>query len=257
LDSPVTPEDVVAEGVRLVELGRADGLPMRLLGGAAVRYHVGSMPPALARNIEDIDLITTRAAGRPVGNLLRKVGYQPSQQFNAVHGARRLLFMNSAGDRHLDVFVGSFQMCHALPIAERLEVEPVTVPLAELLMTKLQIVKLNQKDIQDMFALLLAHEVGTQDAETIHAGRIAQVAASDWGIFHTFELNLARLADAFAVAALSPPQQDLVARRLEALVERLRQEPKSMAWKIRARVGARMRWYEDPDEVALGARPEA
>jgi hypothetical protein len=250
-------DDVVEEGVRLVEQARREGLVLRLLGGAAVRFHVAeAMPPGLGRSIDDIDLATRATAGRRTGQLLASLGYSPSQHFNAIHGAKRLLFVDTARDRHVDVFVGTFEMCHPLPITERLELEPVTLPLAELLMTKLQIVKINRKDLDDVFALILAHEVGIQDIETINADRIAQVAARDWGLYHTFELNLTRLATDLQGAPLSPPEREVIGERIRVLGDSLRRQPKSVAWRLRSQVGEKIRWYEEPDEVAPRGRPD-
>jgi hypothetical protein len=140
-------------------------------------------------------------------------------------------------------------MCHKVPVGERLVLEPETLPLAELLLTKLQIVELNDKDVRDVLALLLGHEVGEEDGELVNAGRVAALCASDWGLWRTITANLEAL-DADAVSyALSLEEQAVVSRRIRALLERIEAEPKSRAWRLRARIGERVRWYELPEEV--------
>ena len=215
-----------------------------------MRVHVGdAMRPSLTRQIQDMDFVTPRDQGRPIQSLLSREGYAPSPEFNRLHGARRLLFVDDPRHRHIDVFVGSFEMCHVLPLSERLDLEPITVPLAELLMTKLQIVKLNRKDMLDVYALLLAHGMGDHDRDTINALRIALVAGADWGLFHTIDLNLTRLREGSSQFDLSTTDQATIAARLDALAAALERQPKSLRWTFRARVGERLPWYDEPEEV--------
>jgi hypothetical protein len=250
VSSSAVRDDIVDEAIRLVEAARQEKLVLRALGGVAVQVHVGeAMRPSLARDIQDMDFATPRDQGRSIQSLLSREGYVPNIEFNRLHGAQRLIFVDDPHGRHIDVFVGTFAMCHVIPLSERLALEPTTVPLAELFMTKLQIVKLNRKDMVDAYALLLAHYMGDNDAETINANRIAQVAAADWGLFHTIDLNLGRLRERSSEFDLSPTDQATIAARLEALGVALERHPKSMRWSLRARVGERMPWYEEPEEV--------
>jgi hypothetical protein len=177
------------------------------------------------------------------------MGYEPSKNFNNMNAGRRALFHDTENRRQIDVFVGSFQMCHKIPITERIELEPVTVPLAELLLTKFQIVELNEKDQRDIFALLHEHEVGEGDAEMINAAYIARLCAVDWGLWRTTKLNVERSRQALAQYGFSSEDRGLLQRRLEALWERMEAEPKSSKWRLRDRVGDRKKWYEEPDEV--------
>jgi hypothetical protein len=245
--------DIVEEAMRLVAGAERDGVPLRLLGGMAIRLRVGArLHPSLAREIRDIDFAAPKGSSRRASAFLAAHGYEPDRTFNATHGARRLLFYDRPHERQVDVFVDVFEMCHVLPLSERLEVDPVTLPLAELLMTKLQIVKLNRKDLLDAYALLLASDVGNADAETINATRIADLAARDWGLQHTFELTLDRLRAEIGEVGLDEGEQARVRGRLDAIAQALTAAPKTSRWRMRARVGERVRWYGDPDEVDEG-----
>lgn len=242
--------DTVDEARRLLVAAERQQLPLRAIGGAAVAIRAASrLHPAFRREIGDIDLVTTKSAGGEVSEFLAVNGYEPDRGFNALHGARRLLFHELVHGRKVDVFVGSFELCHALPVGERLMLEPMTVPLAELLMTKLQIVELNAKDRGDIYALLLAHDVGDHDGETISAPRIATLCAGNWGLYRTFQLNMVRLHEGLKEIALTEEQRNQIADRLDRLVTAMEQVPKSLKWRIRARVGDRVRWYEAPEEV--------
>jgi len=250
--SPILP-DVVDEARRLLAAAEEEGLRLRLIGGVAVRLHVqGELHPSFAREIRDIDVVTGKGEGRRAGAFIEAQGYVPNRTFNAMHGARRMLFYDEANGRQLDVFVNTFEMCHVLPVGEHLDRDPMTVPLADLLLTKLQIVTLNAKDRSDAYALLLEHELGSGDVESIDAARIADLCARDWGLYRTLQLNLERLGSALAESGLSDDEQGLIAARLAGLTAAIEAAPKSVKWKARARVGDRVRWYEEPDEVAQG-----
>jgi hypothetical protein len=250
--APILP-DVVEEARRLVEAADEAGLRVRLIGGAAVRLHGGSdLHPAFMREVRDIDLVTGKGDGRRAEAFLEAQGYVANRTFNAMHGARRLLFYDERNARQVDVFINTFEMCHVLPVGEHLDRDPLTLPLADLLMTKLQIVTLNAKDRSDAYAIVLGHELGAGDAERIDAGRIAELCARDWGLYRTSQLNFERLLAALPESGIDDASQALVAERIAGIVTAVESTPKSVKWKARARVGDRVRWYEEPDEVAQG-----
>jgi hypothetical protein len=241
---------VTTEALRIGELAVARGLPLRVIGGVAVALHTdGDVHPALQRTYRDIDLVTRRKGDREALKLLIEAGYESNERFNSMVGVHnRLVLYDTVNGRQLDVFVGEFKMCHAIPL-ERLDVDSPTVPLAELLLTKLQIVRLNEKDVKDIVAILLEHPVDSGDDETINAGRIAQLLASDWGLWRTSRGSIEFVRGGLDRLALSQSERDLVGERLDALWARVEGESKSLKWRTRARVGDRTRWYEEPDEV--------
>jgi hypothetical protein len=247
-------EDVADETVRLLVAARQAGVPVRVLGGMAIVLHVGELlHPAFRREIRDIDLATPKRAAREVSEFLITQGYAANKTFNAMHGDRRLLFYDEPNGRQIDVFVGTFEMCHQLPLEQRLEVEPLTLPLADLVLTKLQIVKLNKKDAYDLYSLLLTHEVADHDREAINARWIGELCGRDWGLYRTVQINLERLRAELDVPELGSPELETITQRVRQLEQAIERAPKSAKWKLRARVGDRLRWYEDPEEVEKGA----
>ena len=243
--------DVVSEGQRLLARAAEGNVPLRLLGGVAIRLRAPSeLLPAFRRTYADLDFVTAKKGAGRAAELFRNEGYEPHVAFNALHGRERLLFFDVDHDRQVDIFVGAFAMSHKIPLDARLEVDPVSIPLAELLLTKLQIAQLNEKDIRDALALLEGHPVGDTDGETVNAGRIAALCAADWGLWRTITGNLD------TCCALAPgydvPNRAEVETRLQDLLRRIEAEPKTRSWKLRAKIGDRKRWYELPDEVAGG-----
>ena len=231
----------------------AEGVTARLIGGTAIRLHLeGDLHPVFVREIQDIDLVTRKRDSRRLAVLLEQHGYTANRPFNATNGARRLLFYDEPNGRQLDVFIETFEMCHVLPVGEHLERDPLTLPLADLLLTKLQIVSLNAKDRLDAYALLLGHEVGDGGSEQIAASRIAELAARDWGLHRTLQLNFERLRTELPASGLDADAQAIIDRRIRAIEDAKRAQQKSVKWRARARVGDRVRWYEEPDEVEQG-----
>jgi hypothetical protein len=139
-------------------------------------------------------------------------------------------------------------MCHEIPLEQRLTVNAGTVPLAELLLTKLQIIELNEKDVRDTVALFHEHEV-TGDDSGVNAARVAELCGADWGLWRTITANLENVRAHLDRYALAPDESARVNARLEAVEERIEAAPKSRAWRLRARVGERVKWYETPEEV--------
>jgi hypothetical protein len=245
--------DIVDEADRLLTVAEERGVALRLLGGVAVRLRASDgLAPPFRRSYRDLDFVTSRRTASTCARLLAELGYEPHVAFNALQGKERLLFFDVENERQVDVFVGVFRMSHSIPLEERLELEPVTVPLAELLLTKLQIAELNQKDVGDSLALLHGHPVEEVDGDSLNAARVAAVVADDWGLWRTFTGNLAVSREQLPGYDLPAEEQERVVARIDALTERIDAEPKSRAWKLRARIGERKRWYETPEEVAGG-----
>jgi hypothetical protein len=164
-----------------------------------------------------------------------------------------MLFRDVANERDLDVLIGEFAMCHELPVLDEAVPERLTIPLADLLLTKLQIVELNQKDLWDVYNLLHAHVVvdggGAGGLDAIDGGRIAALCARDWGLWRTVTQSLATLREPEHEAALPDDVRDTVRGRVAELESAIDGAKKSRRWSMRSRIGERVRWYEEPEEA--------
>ena len=248
-----TRADVVEEALRTAEEAERNGATLRLLGGVAIRLRAeNGLHPAFEREYADLDWIVPKGKSSQAQKFFGSIGYAPHVRFNAIHGRDRLLFFDEQNDRQVDVLVGTFRMSHQIPFGDRLALEPVTVPLAELLLTKLQIVQLNEKDIRDALALLHDHPVEESDGEAINGAQLARLCASDWGLWRTFTANLSALGDHLDRYDLPEENKGRIAGRVRKLQERIEEEPKSLGWRMRAKIGDRKRWYELPEEVEGG-----
>jgi hypothetical protein len=253
-DGPLA--DPIAEARRLIGLAQERGLLLRALGGVAVCLQAPGSQPRLTRPVKDIDLAAVKGSHKSAIKVVLEAGYVADEMFNALRGSRRLLFGDPNNGRHLDVFVGEFSMCHDLPLTARLDREQLIVPREELLLSKLQIVKLTENDQSDVYNLLFHNEVrveGTANgAPAIDGSFIAGLCAGDWGLWRTCSLNLERSLGNLDKSSLEPEERSVVAARLTSLRDRINAEPKPMKWRMRDRVGDRVRWYNEPEEEAAG-----
>jgi hypothetical protein len=249
----------------LVARGAEEGVQLRVLGGVAIALRASPQTPrALLRASNDLDLAVAEGAGRRASEVLLSAGLVAlSERFNALHGHRRLVFVDAEDpSAKVDVFVGDLEMCHTVPLRHRLERDPLTLTPTDLLLSKGQIVRLTAKDRLDLYCLLWNHEVAaaqTDDSEraagdVIDVGYVAQLCAHDWGWWRTLTANLEVCAQALPELALPDAESAPIAARLAALGDAVQAAPKSLRWRARSRVGDRVRWYEEPEEIQ-GPRP--
>jgi len=245
-----TLEDVKDESLRLIEAAQKENIFLRLIGGLAVWLQSPSSTQGiLARAYKDADFVTDKAGSILLPDFFERMDYSPNKTFNTLSGDTRQLYYDLERDRQIDIFISEFSMCHTIPFEGRLHADPITIPLAELFLTKTQIVEINRKDILDLLALVLDHPVGPSDDETLNSERIAELCARDWGLYTTTMMAMERLVEDSREVGLEKESRQIIRNRLQALQDAMETAPKTRRWKIRAKIGKRMRWYELPEEV--------
>lgn len=233
---------IIQSAIELVDAGTQRGVRMRLLGGIGVAIHCPrSQHPD--RTYRDIDLAIPAKSQSALTEVLESRGYAADREFNLLNGDSRLLFRNS--HLQIDVFVGEFSMCHRLPLT--FDAHPYTVAVAELLLTKLQIIELNAKDAHDGCALLNELQLGTHPDHAATRQQLGRICGHDWGMWRTLTLNLGRCVT--YAQSQDTALATSVTQQVTALTTFLDQTPKTMGFKMRAAVGDRVRWYETPEEV--------
>jgi hypothetical protein len=241
------------EARRLVDLAEKRDFALRVMGGAAIAIHSAAGPEvftANGRRLQDLDFVSDASGRRRLSELMTSAGYEPDEVFNSYSGHdRHLYYTGREGERwQVDVFFERMKMCHTVAYKNRLVEDHPTVPLAELLLQKLQIVQLNAKDVFDIVLLLADHPLGDHDAETINLRVITRLLASDWGYYKTatdaLQLTLRRLE-----TEPGYPASAVVRDRIAQLLESIESVAKTRKWHMRARIGTRVRWYEEVEEV--------
>ena len=257
--------DPLAEALRVVGVATDHGLLVRLMGGMAIRAHAPDWTARTRRTEVDLDFVTVNRDRGAFYQLLERQGYTPDRQHNALFGRKQGYFVDVARRRPVDVLVDTLEMCHRLDFASRLGVSLPTLPLADLLLTKLQVVKINRKDVLDALVLLAEHPLGDDDGGpdsthgrgTVNVRRIVEITANDWGWWRTVTGNLDKLLQ-YLESDYQPDDLDVgenravrfdPATQVRSLREAIDAAPKSTRWRLRARVGDRVPWYAEPEEV--------
>ena len=250
-------EDFYTERTRILEaldLPENRHIVMRLIGALAFRTRCpqyGYLQDALGRIFTDIDFATYSRHIKDAIHLLTDLGYREDQMVTRLFGEGRMLFHDPVFGRHIDIFIDRLDFSHVLPLIGRLEADSLTLPLAELLVEKMQIYQLNEKDVIDTIMLLREHPVGETDNETINAGIISRLAANDWGLWRTLTDNLLHVVELQELyPQLTDEDRQVVKGRINDLLEKIEAQPKTMRWKVRAAIGERVKWYRDVEELA-------
>lgn len=243
----------IEEAVRVCESAADAGITVRLVGGLAIQYLTPEFPPR-GGDSQDLDLATLSGERRPLTQFLAGRGYLADKTFNALYGHKQLYFQSAESGRSLDVLVDRLHMCHTVEFAGRLKRMPLTLDLTDLLLSKLQIVELNEKDAQDVLYLCSAYPVSDGDEPgTIGLDWIRPIVGNDWGWWRTATMNVDRitaLASGDGQGLVPVGGQHNAIEQLGVLRTAMETAPKSLRWKARARVGERVRWYEMPEETA-------
>jgi hypothetical protein len=244
------------EGKGIVDRANENHVTLRLMGATAIVLHCPQfvhMYATFQRELTDLDFMGYSKELREVEQVLQKLGYSAKKLDYEVAisaYAERSIFHNNLTKRHVDIFFDKLSMCHTIDFRDRLKVDYPTVSPSDLLLEKLQIVKINEKDIKDVIILLREHEVGTMEADTVNYNYVSKLLSEDWGFYFTVTENLRKIVEfAPQIEALSVEDVADVKQKVGKLLQEIERRPKSMKWRVRARIGPAKKWYNEVEEV--------
>src|ERR687898_3654552 len=173
--SPATSGDAFEASVQIVREANARGIPLKLIGGQAVRL-LCPLFPHRARDDQDMDFACISTKKKDVIDFFAEEGFLGDQRFNTLHGDRQMYFTTADGKTSVDVVMDRLNMCHVLDFSDRIDRLPDTLDVTDLLLTKLQIVELNEKDVHDILHLLSGYPVRAGDEpKTLGLDRLGKV----------------------------------------------------------------------------------
>jgi hypothetical protein len=242
---------LMSEARRLIDTAGDRGIVLRLLGGLAIQLLTPELPPR-TRDGQDLDFASVRSSRKALIELLGEEGYVGDRNFNALYGDKQLYFTHGESGLAIDVMIDRLHMCHTVEFADRATVMPYTLSPTDLLLSKLQIVELNAKDLDDCLRLLITFALSDADDQNAIDLRVVRaLVGDDWGWFKTISVNLERIRTALVDGSVAVPEGGRLdpAAAVQTLSVALEQAPKSRRWKLRDRVGERKRWYQIPEET--------
>jgi len=255
----MTSQDLIVRCKTILTEANKQNVLLRVIGGVAIYLHspVATSKPELSRNYGDLDFVTASPDDKKLRNFFEGIGYLPNARFNALYGKNRMLFFWPDSEIHIDIFINRFRMCHTIDFPRsRLLIDSQTIPLAELLLSKLQIVQINPKDIKDIVALLLEHELGTADREMINLEQITKIVRNDWGFYTTITLNLQKIKKHLIDLKLTNTDKITIENKVDTILNHIQRTPKTLKWKIRNIFGTSIQWYEEPEDAVREAITE-
>jgi hypothetical protein len=252
-------KDFVEEALRVVELAKDAGITLRIMGACAVKIHCARyvyLFEGLSRELTDLDFCSYSKFKPKMRKFFEELGYKPREymfRYWERAGLPREIYDDEKNQRVVDVFYDELSMCHKISFKGRLELDYPTITLSDLLLEKMQIVKLNEKDVKDTIILLREHDIAEkEDKEMINGEYIASLLSKDWGFYYTVTTNLKRVRD-FSKKYNALTKEDLhnVSAKIDRLLQMIEKTPKSLRWKIRQKIGTRIKWYTEVEEVLL------
>lgn len=245
------PNESLEAAKQIIVEGEREGVRLRLLGGLAFKAVCNSTSDTqFARINKDIDIYGLRKDSRAIMKIMETLGYRPREVFNSLSMGKRLIYHDLGNKRRVDIFLDEFQMCHKFDFKDRIMVSSPTLPITDLVMTKLQVVEMTEKEYKDLLAAFRDFPI-TKDDAGINAERIANLCSKNWGIYRTFTQSLKALRE--AAASLRDAGASAIGARIDQLLIAIEERPKTLGWKMRAAVGEKARWYElpEPDNDAI------
>ena len=248
-------ERMITEAKRIVAQAKERELHLRLLGAIAFQVQCPKfnfLSRKLNRILTDLDFAGYSKEGSRVAGLMRELGYVDQAAVTVMFGHRRMIWDHPTNGLHADIFFDKLEMNHDIPFGNRLDIEPMTIPLADMLLEKMQIVQINEKDVIDTVMLLREHEIGNSDSRsTIDLGYISELLSSDWGFYYTVTTNLGKVKGWLPqYSQLAEEDHRNISGKIDKLLEGIENEPKRMSWKLRAKVGPKSKWYREVEEVS-------
>ncbi|MGM0687719.1 MAG: hypothetical protein ACQET3_12165 [Promethearchaeati archaeon] len=242
-------DDFIDEGMRLLEDAEKQDIILRVMGAIAIRHHCPDfreLHQKMGREISDIDYVGYEKQSDEIEDFFKEQGYKSRVLSYSYRQVGRMIFFDEATKRHVDVFLDKLAMCHTIDFSDRLEIDYPTIPLAEILLQKTQIIMLSDKDVIDTMVMFREHDVGASDEDMINIDYIAGILARDWGFYHTVTTNLQKVKDLLPdYYLLTDEDRQIIADRIDRTITRFEEEPKRLKWKIRSKIGTRMKWYKD------------
>ena len=253
----IIPTEVfIDEGKRLVGEAAKRGIPLRLLGGVAIRIHCLEFldfAKKLMRLGEgqqeytDLDFMSyMKFRKNKMKEFFEMMGYEKRPTTMSSAATQRQIYFHPKGWFYVDVFYDKLLAAnHPLDFRGRLELDSPTITPTDMLLEKLQIVFPDEKDVKDLLLLLRAHEISLQEEKNkIDAKFIATKLASDWGFWYTVTTNLNGLKNYVEAAQnLTDAEKQDLTSKAGSLRQAIDNEPKSTGWKMRSVMGAKRKWY--------------
>ncbi len=268
--APRRADRLMTEAMDTIDAARAAGVTLRLTGGLAVRRYCTDLD-FMDREYSDIDFIGLSDEKKEIHAVFESLGYTENLYVTQSTASGQLQYIKNEalegmkaeaaapGVRgtyepplvdHIDIFLDIMRMDHDIDVSDRLEIDDYAISPADAFIAKMQIGKINQKDVHDVIALVKDVPLRDVDDDTsLDLLHIAQECSTDWGLYRDVMTNLDIALAMVGDYGLTESQQDRVYARLAAIKESVEGAGKSLRWRLRATVGERVAWRREIEDT--------
>jgi hypothetical protein len=261
--SSIPTNDIIRKAVEIVDEAKQIGGIIRIIGGLAILIHSLEYENLFYRldrlglgdrQITDIDFITYRSSIKFIDQVLQKLGYKLDYRVALFYGDSRRIYYSNDGTYQVDIFIERLNYNHLIefstPGCKRLELDYPTITPSDLLLEKLQIHKIAEKDIKDIILLLRAHELKMDDyRDAIDLKRLEDTLGKDWGFWYETKLNLKKVLfftkKYVREKIIDEESAQNVDGKVSMLLKFLDEMPKTSEWIKRANIGDKKKWWKE------------
>jgi hypothetical protein len=250
-DSEVTSQEATEESKRILEIAKRRNAVLRLVGGLAINKHC-TEHDFCDRSHGDLDFVGLSSHYENIVEVMKEAGYDEVSSMTFTTGGSRLLFERLGMVDHIDIFMDRIDIEHIIDLKDRLDIDEDTVSISDLLLLKLTITRLNEKDIRDIITMVKDLQVGDDDSTgTINVSYIAGLCAKGWGLHHDVTASLRRTLNFLPGYSLPEDESSMVAEKLEGILTAILDTPKTLKWKLRALLGERIPWRREIETAGV------
>lgn len=250
MSGPTSLQSLLDVAVSVINTLAARRIVARLFGGLSIEV----IAPwkdifGIDRPVKDIDIIVPRSSMITAMDVLSIDGWKMNGRNQRINSGILVCAIDNTSGTRLDMYADPVILNQTLYFGQRLRILEKTLTPVDLLISKLQIVNITDRDLDDICALAGGCQVAAVDSpSTLNAERLKIICSNSWALQYTSIGNLD------AAERRAGTHRDIQEERLARILQNVSllrnictDCPKSWTWRLRAKIGPLLPWYEQID----------
>jgi hypothetical protein len=221
---------------------KQEDIEIRVIGGIGIFLkcpEYQELADTTREPFSDIDLITRKKHIEKIENLFESLGFEQNRNFKILFGYQRRIFYTPMNIT-VEVYLDDLPLCQDIKISDRICLDYPTLSVTDLLLSKIQRIKLKDKDIFDILILLASCNFTGENSNRIDLEYISRLCSKSWRWWKTFKINIDTL---YKSKKDFLNNQGDISGKLEQVEHAIDSKKKSFGWKLRNLIGEKIRWY--------------
>lgn len=265
-------EEFVKEAISIIEIAKSKNIVLRMMGALAIYIHSLHEKSAIELYnkigrfagskylFTDLDVVAYSKQRGEIMKLFEKdLQFKYNILLRGIFALKRLIYIHPKDLYSVDIFFDKLEFSHDVvfglkPGHGRLELDYPTISLSDLVLEKVQIHRINMKDVVDLMVLFTAHKVSkSEEKEKVNCNYIASVLSADWGFWYdainNLDITKKYAGKLYLEKKLSDEVYNIFVNRVDELLKIIDETPKTKEWKKRAKIGTSKPWYREVEEI--------